>query len=294
MSTSPTKIKTHTSDEFSQEVFGPKSIGRFLVDGTWTPAFAFSNDRLSMRVVSSGIRVHQQCCADAKEDIQKLCIWLDFELKGCGKPKPFHIEDLFPMSSVEVLQEDLAPDAAQRVAHAIGDALAKQLALMPLEVLASTCMLPMRMYEPILDALLSPVHDDTLAAFVQRALPTMLENQGEPFLKYERDGHVVNVRITECRVQHGLRTPNALKILTQISWSVEGDLDRQGCWRSRGFLFDPTPALMQRPAPTNDECLARLGQWRARLRRVLEQTTISGFAPIRLKQLLAGAPFELM
>lgn len=246
-----------------------------------------------MRVVSSGIRVHEQCCASAGEDIQKLCIWLDFELKGCGSPRPFHIEDLFAMSSIEVLQEDLAANAAQRVTQAIGSALAQQLASMPLEILVSTCMMPMRMYEPILDALLSPVNEDTLAAFVQRALPMMLENHGEPFLKYERDGHIVDVQITECRVQHGLRTPNALKILTQISWSVEGDLTRQGCWRSRGFLFDPTPDLMQRPAPTQDECVARLGQWRNRLRHVLEQVTVGGFAPICLKQLLARAPFDL-
>ena len=246
-----------------------------------------------MRVVSSGIRVHKQCCATSTEDIDKLCIWLDFELDGCGPTRPFHIEDLFAMSSIEVLQEDVADNAPQRVSEAIGAALAAQTATMSLEMLASTCMLPMRMYEPVLDALLSPVDEDTLAAFVQRALPTMLENQGEPFLEYQRDGHRVDVRITECRVQHGLRTPNALKIITQISWSVEGDTSRQGCWRSREFLFDPTPTLTQRPALTQDECSARICQWRARLRQALEQTTIGGFAPIRLKQLLARAPFDL-
>lgn len=272
-------------------IFPKDSIGQFLSAGVWPEQASVSVNGVVIKVVGSHLCLKWQKQPSSPHPIGKIRIGLDLVFEVDDQAHDFHLEDLFSISTMEVLKEHYSQDEAMgRVIDAIKEAIVQM--PIPIEMAMGNCLMPMRLYEPILDALLPPTKDDSMANFLQRTLPALLLNEGVPFVTFEDDEHIINITFVECQNRHSFRNPNAIKLICTISWAQKHSDNADGLWKSKGILLADAHHLSHEPAPNQATHQQALNQWRQMLRAQIQHHIANGFAPLRIKQLLEHAPLE--
>lgn len=249
--------------------FEPSTVGSFLLVGErgWPSAFAATLGGEPVQISGSRLRLESQRCAGRCEDVRYVRIALDVRVGG-DAGRELHIEDLFPARILDVLHTRLNPSAAERVRVAIEQTMLQIDPNSPAGALVSNCLAPIRLYEPILDALVAPPQPLTLAGWIAEHLPAMLHDEEGIALVVTSDQCVTTLRAVEIGLQHTLRHWGELRMSAQVETRCKNTDRCLSANKVRVALLEPSTQLNGRAAPTPDQIPALqavVTEWRAEL-----------------------------
>lgn len=284
-------------------LFAPQTLGAFLVDGQrgWPKAFDVQLGESVIRVSKSHITLECQGCSERSQegqDLYKLRLSIHFEILDQGQRHERHVEDLYPMSIMEALHSVLDVDqAAARVRQAIEQTLNQSQT--PIETLLSSCLGPMRLYEPLLNALVPPAPEHSVGGWLTEHLKqVLLEAEGVLF-RLKHQGKALELQVQQLQVNRGLRCPNEVKLLGKLVAQDEQTGALEGAWRQRFTLLDASLKWDQRKLERDDQEISGvLERWRQSVRQELERALEEGDTPDKLGKHLAehslAQPLELL
>lgn len=280
-------------------MFAEGTLGAFLVAGQsgWPTTFHAHIDDARIGVACSRVRIECQHCScrnesAANRDLDKVRIALDISVERGGEEHLLHVEELFPSHILQVLHAPMDELAGARVRRTIADTLLDLDGENPVENLVTNFIAPMRLYEPLLNALVSPPERDSLATWLDAELPTLLfEEQGE--IELEVGTQRVRLHISELAFKTGLRAQGEVKLIAKIDLHCNETGEQRGAWKSRATLMKPTTTWHTLPAPSASskkriEDLAR--EWRALLQENIAKRVEEGRTPIMLSDVAPELP----
>lgn len=284
-------------------LFAPQTLGAFLVEGQrgWPKAFDITLGESAIRVSRSHVTMECQGCSDRSEegqDLYKIRLAISFEILDQGQLHHRQVEDLYPMSIMEALHSELdIEQAAARVRLAMAQALSQTQA--PFEELLSSCLGPMRLYEPLLNALVPPAPEHSVGGWLADHLKqVLLETEGVLF-RLKHQGKALELQVQQLQVNRGLRCPNEVKLLGKLVAQDEQTGALEGAWRQRFTLLDASIKWDQRKLDRDDPKISGvLERWRQSVRQELERALEEGDTPDKLGKHLAehslAQPLELL
>lgn len=249
--------------------FESSTVGSFLLFGEhgWPASFEVRLGEQPVQITGSKLRLESQRCEGRCEDVRYVRIALDVRVGG-EHGRELHVEDLFPARILEVLHTPLDPSAAQRVREAIVQTMLQIDPNEPACALVSNCLAPIRLYEPILDALVAPPQPQTLAGWIAANLPAMLQDEEGLSMSVENERCVATLRAVELGVQHSLRSWGELRLTAQLETRCRSTDRCLGSTKARIALMAPGTRLNGRPAPRAEQLPAladAVRLWRAEL-----------------------------
>jgi hypothetical protein len=255
--------------------FEPSSVGSFLLFGErgWPAAFVARLGDAPVQISGSRLRLESQRCEGRCEDVRYVRIALDVRVGG-ESGRELHIEDLFPARILDVLHTPLNPSAAERVRVAIEQTMLQMDPHSPACALVSNCLAPIRLYDPILDALIAPPPAQTLVSWIAEHLPRMLQGEDGEVLSVETERCSTTLRAVEIGLQHSLRHWGELRMSALIETLCPDTRRCLGSNKVRVALLEPSTRLAGRAAPSPDQLpsLAReVEQWRDELRERISE-----------------------
>lgn len=290
MSIPPSQLGSTPSDQTTQPDFKEGTLGAFLVQGLsgWPQTFGAHLDGAFINVASSEIRFEcQQCCTpresseDSTHEVSYVRVSIDLLIDRDGERHIRHVEELFPCFIMEVLNVALDEDAAARVRRTITETLWALDEDEPVDNLLHNMIAPMRLYEPLLNALIAPPDQDSLAAWIGQHIEGMLctDAQNKTLAEVIVNGCRVRIRAREVAMQHNLRASGEVKLVGEVEVSCAHTGTKQSEWKSRAVLMKPS--LIARSLPTPDlSCKERFDMltstWRERVEQNLSAHLATG------------------
>lgn len=290
--------------------FAPGTVGDFLVRGKeqgWPAQFGAQLGDATINVGRSEVRFEcQQCCDPASQanvsgqgepmtsrGVSYVRISLDLMVECEGVQHVRHVEEMFPCFILNVLHMELDVDAAQRVSDTIAQTLRELDASAPVSNLLNNMIAPMRLYEPLLNALLAPPQKDSLAAWLDEHIQEML---------CPCDDTLVDITVNDCRIklkardvaiQNNLRASGEVKLHGQVEVCCARTGEKKGEWKSKAVLMKPSLLARTLPSP-DDSCKERLSMltdsWRRRLEENLCEQLSGGPRRFRLSEVMPELP----
>ena len=294
MTVPPTQAMTRPITKLvrsAEGLFAPGTLGAFLLAGSssqgWPAAFTLRLGQETLRVRRSALSLECQGCSSRSQegaDLYKLRVCLEFEVSLQGQLHVRHVEDLYPMSILEALHAALdLESAAARVQEASHLALRALDEDAPLEAFLASCIAPMRLYEPLLNALVPPAPSDSVGCWLHEHLRQVLLEAEGVLLRLRHEGRAIELQVQQLQVQRSLRTPNEVKLLGRVVAQDEHTGQLQGSWRQRCTLLAPSLRWDQRQVERDPRAVERaIDAWRAHLRHSLERALAEGQCPSTL------------
>ena len=276
--------------------FRAGTLGAFLESGKsgWPSGYEARLDGAVISIASSALCFECQKCscriAGAQKDVNKIRIIIDLKVERDGEEHILHVEELFPAHIMEVLEMTMDEDAPARVRRTIVDTLLKLHADLPIDNLLANCIAPMRLYEPLLNALLSPPTHDSMAQWLGQELPTLLF--GDDFA-VEIGAHRVRLLGHKVALKEGFRERGEVKLTAEVAVECQDTEGMSGQWKSRATLFKPTTTLDELPAPdaSSQERIHKMARrWREHLTANITRRIQEGRIPIMLSDVAPELP----
>lgn len=234
--------------------FAPGTLGAFLISGQtgWPTEYSTQLDGAVVGVNKSWIKSEHQCCSRTTGErpaVKYVRIALELSVFRDGELQCLRVEEMFPGHIMDVLDSPLDEHAAARVRRSIVDTLVALDAEEPVENLLGNCIAPMRLYEPLLNALVQPPARDSLAEWVDQNMSGLLCNEDGELIEVEAHGCLVKVRAKELAINSGLRAQGEIKLVGHVEVVCPQTGQRRGEWKSRAVLMRPSMKLHNLPAP---------------------------------------------
>lgn len=288
-----------TAQDTRDPMFAEGTLGAFLVAGQsgWPTTFQAKLDDAIIGVASSRIRLECQRCScrnpnASNRDIDKVRIALDMRVERDNEEHLLHVEELFPAHILQVLHAPMDEHAGARVRRIITDTLLELDEESPVENLITNFIAPMRLYEPLLNALVPPPERDSLAFWLDEELPMLLFEDKEE-LHLEVGSQHVCIQISELLFKTGLRAQGEVKLIAKIDLHCNETGEQRGQWKSRATLMKPTQTWHSLPAPsaTSKKRIEDLAaEWRDLLRANITRRVEAGQTPIMLSDVAPELP----
>ena len=276
----------------TQPDFGPNTLGALLATGErgWPEAFSAEVDGARIGVASSSVRFERQSCLHGAQGstLSYVRVALDLVVEQGGERQIRHVEELFPCFVIEVLNGALDERAAERVRQAIASTLRELKGPNPVERFLACPISPMRLYEPILNALVAPPEGDSLAAWLGQHLQGVLcGEEDDTLVEVTVHGCCVKVRAREVAMQHNLRASGELKLVGEVEVCCAETGAKRGAWKSRAVLMKPSLQARSLPQPSSPQRYASLSDcWRRRLEENLTARLSQCVGRFRLSEVL--------
>ncbi len=273
--------------------FAPGTLGRFLAQGDagWPSEFTAEVGDATVRVGSSRLRIERQPgCAQSPAGCAKVRIALELVVEQGQERFSRPVEDLFPAQSLDALDALMDEQAPARVRAALHDVLVALCPEDPAGHLSHDPIAPMRLYEPVLEALAAPADQRSMAGWLRERLPQLLLGQG-PVASARLGELEASVEAVELEVKGGLRARGEVKLMALVQLARGGQVC--GSWRGRAVLMAPMARFERVEAPAPEEQAAMAGvieEWREELSQRLASALASGCATIRPCQIMPERP----
>ncbi len=257
MSIPPSQLGSTPSEQTTQPDFKEGTLGAFLLQGHsgWPHIYGAQLDGAFINVASSELRFECQHCTkqSANSEVSYVRVCLDLMVERDGERHIRHVEELFPSFIMEVLSTPLDDDAAARVRRTISETLWALDEDSPVDNLLDNVIAPMRLYEPLLNALIAPPDENSLAAWLGQHLEHMIcdDAQEKTLAEVTVNGCHVRVRAREIAIQHNLRASGEVKVVGEVEVCCAQTGAKQGGWKSRASLMKPSMASRSLPTPQN-------------------------------------------
>lgn len=273
----------------AEGLFSPGTLGEFLVNGQrgWPSGFGVELSDGRVHVAKSHVTLECQGCSARSEqgqDLYKIRVSLHFQIDKAGELHERHVEDLYPMSILEALHEAFDIEGAMvRVDEAVKSCLDGKL-----DEFLGSCIGPMRLYEPLLNALVPPAPQDSVGGWLHEHLQQVLMEAEGVLLRLKHQGKAMELQVQQLQINRGLRCPNEVKLLGRLVAQDEATGEVEGSWRQRCTLLGSSLEWDKRKVaqPQREQLQAALGQWRDELRRELEDALAHGETPAQLAKKL--------
>ncbi|MEM1349926.1 MAG: hypothetical protein AAGI01_15305, partial [Myxococcota bacterium] len=214
---------------------------------------------------------------------------LDVGVRYEGAEHTRHVEELFPGHVLDVLGTRLDEQAPARVRQVIRETLLKLDAEHPVENLLDNCIAPMRLYEPLLNSLLTPNPDGTMAQWMGEHLSGLLCDPEGTLVGVNFDHFEVQVCALDVSVQNDLRASGEVKLVGDVRLKDRRTGQTRGKWKSRVTLMKPSLQWRELPAPSpqaREQLHEAVEAWRSELARNLVERLKRGAGPIMLRDVL--------
>lgn len=289
--------------------FAPGTVGDFLVRGKeqgWPETFGATLGDATVNVARSEVRFEcQQCCDPTRRTsasspvesgdataraVSYVRIALDLVVEREGVQHMRHVEEMFPCFILNVLHMELDSEAARRVSETIEETLRALDASQPVSNLLHNMIAPMRLYEPLLNALLAPPQKDSLAAWLDEHIREMLCTcDGDTLVDITVNDCRVKLKARDVAIQNNLRASGEVKLHGEVEVCCARTGEKKGEWKSKAVLMKPS--LLARSLPSPDaSCKERLSlltdSWRKRLEENLSEQLSGGPRRFRLSEVI--------
>lgn len=266
----------------------------------WPREFGTHLDGAYVGVARSELRFECQRCrtnavldATAGSDVSYVRVCLDLLVEQDGTQHIRHVEELFPCFIMEVLHMQLDEHVAARVRRTIMETLVSLNEEEPVENLLQNMIAPMRLYEPLLNALLAPPEQDSMAAWLDTHIKDFLCTQDDTLAEVTINGCHVRLKASDVAIQNNLRASGEVKVLGHVEVCCAQTGQKKGEWKSRAVLMPPSLRTRELPEP-DESCQQRFQAltdvWRKRLEENLSEHLSDGVGRFRLSEVLPELP----
>jgi len=287
-----TEHVAQTSSDVNDPLFPPDTLGALIRDGAngWTRDYSAALEGAVVYVARSSVNIERQRCACVgMEDKTYVRVALDIGISRDGVEHIRHVEELFPGHVLDVLRTPLDEQAPERVGQVIAATLLKLDEEHPVGNLLDNCIAPMRLYEPLLNSLLPPNQDGTMAQWMGEHLSGLLCDPEGTLVGVNFDQFEVQVCALDVTVQNDLRASGEVKLVGDVRLKDRRTGQTRGKWKSRVTLMKPSLQWRELPAPS-EHTRAQLNEaieaWRSELARNLVERLKRGAGPIMLRDVL--------
>ncbi len=268
----------------NSDTFTSDSMGALIQRGSpgWGEDYWAEIDGARVGVAESSLTLELQAGCQDSSCVNYVRLSVDIGVERGGELTLLHVEDLYPARALELLGASLDDQAPARVRDAIVATLTALDPVDPIGHLTRDCIAPMRLFEPLLNALVSPNPHNTMASWASDRFAALLE--GEHLALAQTDIWRASVIAREVCVCTDLRSHGQVKLVGEVS--IEGLAgSSSGSWKSRATLVPPSLSWRDRPAPNEEDVLAAIQAWRDELTDNLAARLARRGGPIMLSEI---------
>lgn len=267
------------------DTFATGTMGALIQGGAggWGEAYTAEVGGARVSVAASDLElVLQSGCQDAS-CVSYVRLKVDIGVERDGEHTRLHVEDLYPARALELLGAPLDEGAPARVREAIVETLVGLDAEDPVGNLVANCIAPMRLFEPVLNALVAPSPTGTMASWAAARFAELLK--GECAARAQTEVWRARVVAREVSVCTDLRSHGQVKLVGEVELEGVSEGSKGGCWKSRATLVAPSLEWRERPEPDEDAVLEAIRAWRDELEDNLAARLARRGGPIMLSEI---------
>ncbi len=266
------------------DTFTTGTMGALIRGGGegWGEAYGVEIDGARVWVAASDLElVLQSGCQDAS-CVNYVRLKMDIGVERGGEVTTLHVEDLYPARALELLVAPLDEGAPARVRAAIVETMTVLDAGDPVGNLVSNCIAPMRLFEPVLNALVAPNPTGTMASWATARIAELLKEECK--VCAQTAVWRASVVAREVSVCTDLRSHGQVKLVGEIELEGVSEGSTGGRWKSRATLVAPSLEWRERPEPDEDVVLEAIRAWRDEFADNLAQRLARRGGPIMLSE----------
>lgn len=260
-----------------ESLFHPGTLGAFLSQSAqgWPEAFGAQVGSARVRVSRSEVKIERQHrserCGGGILTYVRISLEMTIARQGC-EDEVRRVEEMFSGDHLDLLDLPLDDGAPGRVARGLAEAIRALDPETPIDRLLADCLAPMKLFEPLLDALLPELPPGCLGRDLNTTLHRLLEaRDGELWRSAIDADHEARLVVVRPRAYDGFRYHGQVRGRACIELRCRHTDKRLGLWKTDTPVLKPdTHAhLLPHHGQLSDTIEASLASWGDELRRTL-------------------------